>query len=434
MKKLALFLACVLLSMTLCSCTIESIADSGSDQGSQTQPTQTTEQNPPAVTNDTGEHTIHEDEDFAITVTSIEYDDTANVCTINLKYENHSDKELDFYCGDVTVNGWTSTSSWFSCIDSGESCVEEIVLGSGTMNGHIITSADRVSFLMEVCDAYNYSADPLLNEVFTLYPSGLTDDEIVIPERNHTPNEMVVVDDDDISFVVMDASMNDTLGTAGFIFYIANRTNEYLEFTLIDTSINRWAIDPHCFLTVAPGSRFYAYVTLDHDVLNLCGIEQIDQFTAELQVYSRDDIDGYYFSEIFSMFPTGCSPEDIPSPERVPIEGENVILDSDGLTVILDPLRTDGDSVFMNLYIRNSTGMPLYITMDNFTANGTDEFYQYVVEYIPVAGSFYYPVECTEYDLYEIDFEDIEYIDCTLEIMELDMYEIIFNEHIISSF
>jgi len=261
MKRIALFLACALLSLTLCSCAIEPISDVVPDMGYSSDhiyhlnSDQPDENDAPDVPVDNGPRVLCDTEDFTVTVTSMENDEKRGVCYITFEYENKSDINLEFYRAYVTVNGWqTEDYILIEDVAPGESYTEELELHSYSINGEAITPVDKTSFMLTICDAADFWADPLLRENYVLYPSGLTEDQIEIIEREHVQGEMVVADYYDFSFVMMDINEEALFGPE-IRCYIENNTDEFIDFSLQNMAVNGWTINPYFLVTLAPGCR-----------------------------------------------------------------------------------------------------------------------------------------------------------------------------------
>lgn len=442
MKRIALFLACALLSMTLCSCAIEPISDVVPEMGHQSDyiyhlnSDQPDENDAPEVPVDNGPRVLCDTEDFTVTVTSMDNDEKRGVCYVTFEYENTSGINLAFYRAFVTVNGWqTEDYIFYEDVAPGETYTEELELHSYSINGEAITPVDMASFRLTVSDADDHWADPLLRENYVLYPSGLTEDQIEIIEREHVPGEQVLVDNKDLSFVIMDIDEEALFGPE-IRCYIENKTDEFIDFSIYDMAVNRWAIDPAFFVTLTPGCRQYTNITLDPKITEMCGIERIDLLVFDLMVTSSFDFDSdYYVYDQFCVAPNGHSPDDIPLPERTPVDGEKIIVNDEKFTIILEPLTREGSSLFMNLFIENRMGADVAVALEDFRINGRYDASNYEYASIPVSSSIYYPVEVVAYSFPDISIEDVESLGCTLVIENYDpYYGIIFSKKVSTSF
>ena len=230
---------------------------------------------------------IVDDENCAFTIVKAEDDDFWGF-TLKAFCENKTDKALTFSIDDVSVNGYMSDPFWMTEVAAGKKSNEEITFVTSSFETIGITTADEITFTLNIYDSDDWEADNLVADTFTIYPTGLTKDQIVVPERKTAAGEQTIVDDGNTAFIILGAD-TDTFWGYTVLCYLENKTDKPLMFTWEDVSVNGYMIDPFWASEVAPGMRSYAEISFLDSYFEDNGITDVEDIEFLLRIYDSDD-------------------------------------------------------------------------------------------------------------------------------------------------
>lgn len=300
-KTASIFLAAsLMLSLAACS--------KGSDSSAQATPTTAdstaaTETTATAETN--GQFTFEEtvlvdNEKCTFKITAIE-DDSIGGYTLKAYLENKTDLELMFSLNNVSVNGFMCDPFWAASVTPGMKANEEISFSSDSFDRNGIETVTDLTFTLKVYDNNDWTADPLVEEEFTIYPMG---EESVQPyERTATAGEIVLFEDDNCAMIVTGFDPDSIWGYTMNV-YLENKTDKNLMFSIGDASVNGYMCDPFWAETVAAGKRSNTTVSWSSEDLESNGITDVEELTLPITVYDADNwSDSYLVEDTFTVNP-----------------------------------------------------------------------------------------------------------------------------------
>ena len=185
-----------------------------------------------------------------------------------------------------------------------------------------------------------------------------------------TLEEMTLVENDDVVVKITDVTEDGTYGFA-VTFYLENKTDKTLMYSMVDSSINGVDFDPLWAEEVAPGKKANSECSWptssyeDEDIIDL--VSKID---FSLKIYDSDDwLADPILLDDFEIYPYG---EDM-AKDYVYTESDSdvVLVDNDYVRVIVrgyDPDSFWGYS--MNLYLENKTDNNILFSIDECSVNG----------------------------------------------------------------
>lgn len=380
---------------------------------------------------------VFENDSCALYVTDVGLIEGTDDYAIDVICINTGEEDLLFSLGEFAINGWMIDKYWEGIVESGERLSESIPL-SNHYPFIDITTADRISFLADVCVYGEMCDEMLVREYCTVYTSEMTDEEIIIPQRKSSENEIVLLDDERFSLIVLEIEA-DYEPEPEIWCYLENKTGAYVEFTITNVSVNGWAMEWSSFEQLLPNSRNYTYLCFaDCATAERCKIEQYDKVVFDLSISSiYNNENKEYLSERLCMYPTGLSDEEIVVPEHKGGNGEQLLLDNEVGTLIVEPLRTEGDTVIFSVYFHNRSERVLCVSMDEVDMNGR-RFENWAGEMVVYPGEYSYVTVSHPRNLIvggsleNMEEEEIESMDCLLRVYDIDNCEAddIFNEHI----
>ena len=181
--------------------------------------------------------------------------------------------------------------------------------------------------------------------------------------------EMVIVDNENVTFKITGIDPNGLLGYTVKIF-AENKTDRNLMFSLQDVSVNGFMCDPMWASTISAGMKSNETITFLTSNLRDNGIETVTRIDFTLNVYNSDDwTEEHLLENTFTVYPLG--EEAVEPYERVPVGSDIILVDDETCTVIVTGF--DPDSTFgyeMNVYVENRTNKNLMFSASNVAING----------------------------------------------------------------
>ena len=200
-----------------------------------------------------------------------------------------ADKEMMFSMDDTAVNGWVLSSLFVETVSAGKKANETLSFSASDMNDCGLTSVDKLEFHLRVYDNNDWMADNFVKDTFTVYPTGLTDAEVVSPERWKGKDEMLVVDDGNCTFVIL-GTYNDNIWGYTVAAYIENKTvDKSMMFSWDDVSVNGYMVDPFWATSVPAGCKKITTISFSSSKFEENGIEKVEEIEFELRVYDNDN-------------------------------------------------------------------------------------------------------------------------------------------------
>lgn len=110
-----------------------------------------------------------DDENCIFKITSVD-DDNIWGYTLNVYLENKTDLDLMYSLDNVSVNGFMCDPFWAATVSGGRKANEEISFMESDFEKNSITDVEEITFTLNVYDSNDWSADHLVDEVFTVNP------------------------------------------------------------------------------------------------------------------------------------------------------------------------------------------------------------------------------------------------------------------------
>lgn len=247
-----------------------------------------------------GETVIVDDENCTFIVTEIDPDGTWGF-TVKAFLENKTDKTLMFSWDDVSVMGYMIDPFWAKEIAAGKKANVEIDFSNSELKECGISSVDEITFGLRISDSDDWAADPFVDDMFSIYPTGLTADTVVYDQRQIVDGETVIVDNEYCTFVIESVNEDDIWGYTLRCF-IENKADYNMMFSWDDVSVNGFMADPFWASTVAAGKREYTDISFSDSDFEDNGIENVTEIEFTLNA-TNDDSWSKVFSEVFTFNP-----------------------------------------------------------------------------------------------------------------------------------
>ncbi len=232
---------------------------------------------------------------------------TAKKSGVDFKFslENKTtDKNIMFSMDDTAVNGWLISSLFAESVAAGKKATETLSFSNSDLEDCGLTSIDKLEFYLRVYDNDDWMADEFVEDTFTVYPTGLTDVEVVSPDRWIGKDEMTVVDDANCSFIIL-GTYEDSVWGYTVAVYLENKTaDQSMVFSWDDVSVNGYMIDPFWGASVSPGNKRISTISFSSSEFDENNIESVDEIEFELRVYNDEDwYADDYVKDVFTYKP-----------------------------------------------------------------------------------------------------------------------------------
>ncbi|MCD7842393.1 MAG: hypothetical protein LUG56_08000 [Lachnospiraceae bacterium] len=230
------------------------------------------------------EITVVDNDECVIRITGLEPDSLFGY-TVDAYFENKSsEKTYMFSVETASVNGVMSDPFFATEVAAGKKDNSDITFYSMPDEIDEVTDIE-ISF--RVYDSDDWLAENVAEETIHIYPDG--EENAVVYEREAQESDIVLVDNDDVTMIVVDFETDDIWGYTANLFLV-NKTESNLMFSVDDVSVNGYMLDPYWATEVYAGKcAFNSSMTWSLDDLEENGIEEVEEIEFTLRVYDYDD-------------------------------------------------------------------------------------------------------------------------------------------------
>lgn len=307
MKRFAIAALCILMLLSFAGC-------GAAPEATEPPMTPTAAPNVPDVTNTPTEApteaadytlsglTLVDNDSCSFTVTGTEYNEHLGL-QISVLCENKSDRPLMFSWNNTSVCGFMYDPMWAEEVAAGKKVNGVIGIDTYALEQMKVESVDEITFTLYVQDSEEFMNEPVVNESFTIYPTGKNADTAVFPEYQHTEGETVIVQNDDFTFIIQ--NVDDELADYYTLnCYISNNTGKNLMISWDNVSVNGFMVNPFWAISVAAGKQAYSEIIFFRSDLEKQDIEVVQNIEFNLLVSDSDDWEAdYLINEIYTFKP-----------------------------------------------------------------------------------------------------------------------------------
>ena len=285
-----LFCAAVLLSLTACS---SAPAPSDAATGATIPTTAPTDAPTEPTQPDSDVIRLVDDDHAAVSITGFSHTQHTGM-EVQIQCINKTDRALMFSWDAVSVCGYMYDPMWAVEVAAGKTANSTIELDTHELETMGILSVDEITFTLRISDSENWMEAPIVQQEFTIYPTGLSPETLVLPERAPVAGQVVVADDENIRFVIEGAE-----SSAGYTLrvYLENKTDRNLMYAWDKVSVNGFMIDPFWAMSVAAGKRACSEISFSRSDFENNGITDVSEIEFTLQVSDYDDWAADYLLE-----------------------------------------------------------------------------------------------------------------------------------------
>lgn len=305
MKRIILTVLSICLMLSLCACGAapEATEPPAAPTAAPTAPRETaTPTAAPTEAPSLSELTLVDNDHCRFTVTGTEYNDHLGL-QIQVLCENESDRPLMFTWNDTSVCGFMYDPMWAEEVAAGKQVRSTVGIDTYALERIGVDSVEEITFTLYVQDSEEFMNEPVVNEGFSIYPTGKMPDQVVYPEYQHTEGESVIVDNDTLTFII--ENVDDELADYYTLnCYIANKTGKNMLISWDNVSVNGFMVNPFWAISVAAGKQAYAEIIFYRSELEAQDIEVVQDIEFNLLVSDNDDwMADYLLDEIYTFKP-----------------------------------------------------------------------------------------------------------------------------------
>lgn len=229
--------------------------------------------------------------------------------------------------------------------------------------------------------------------------------------------ETVLLDDENCTFTVSLASENAHLGMTLDALCV-NKTDKTLMFTWNTVSVCGYLYDPLWSQEVAPGQSVTSVVYIDTWELEQLGITSVDEIEFTLYIFDSGDFMAEpYANDVFTIYPTGLDAASVVYPERISVDGEQVITTDNNVDFIIEGFEESGSTYALRCYLGNRTESTLVYAWEDVTVNGSAIDPMFALE-VPAGKQTYGEVSFFLNELKQLGVGDVEEITFRLNVTD----------------
>ena len=300
MKKYLALLLCMAMLMSLAACGGSETPAPTTATTPATVPTPVTDAptdaptQPPAPPVQMTETVLVNNDQATFTIKKAETSDHTAM-QLQVQCVNKSDRALMFSWDMVSVCGYMYDPFWAEEVAAGKTANSTVYLDTYELEEMGIHAVDEISFTLRIVDSENWMEEPIVQQAFTIYPTGLNAETVQLPQRTPTAGQVVVAHDENVRFIIEKAEES----SAGYVLsvYMENKTDRNVMFSWDKVSVNGFMIEPFWATSVNAGKKACSEVTFFRSDLELNSIEHVSCIEFTLLVSDYDDWAADYLLE-----------------------------------------------------------------------------------------------------------------------------------------
>jgi len=225
----------------------------------------------------------------AATFTVVKAENNAHLgMQLQVQCVNKTDRTLMFSWDMVSVCGYMYDPMWAVEVAAGKTAVSTVDLDTYALGKMGIDSVDEITFTLRVYDSENWMDAPLVEDVFTIYPTGLSSETFALPSHVFSDNHVVIADDDNVRFII-EGVTEDAASDYTVHVYLENKTDRNLLYAWDLVSVNGKMVDPFWGTSVGAGKRACAEITFFRSDFEQNDIAEVSDIEFTLTVSDYDD-------------------------------------------------------------------------------------------------------------------------------------------------
>lgn len=239
-------------------------------------------------TSEMGEQVLFDNDKLRLTIKGTNLNDLLGP-SIQISIENKTDQAQTYILNHTSVNGYMMNGVMYEEVQAKSSKDGSITFSSQNFEEAGITSMDEVILSIKGYISDVYTEDGVLvNQEFSLYPTGKSPDSLDFPKREAQSTDEVLVDENGLKVVVVGLNPDHFMGQE-LKFYVENNTDQVLDFFRSKFVVNGKSLDAAGTIKVAPGKKAYTSVYLFSENLEISGIKDITDLRFNVKIMDPYD-------------------------------------------------------------------------------------------------------------------------------------------------
>ncbi len=210
------------------------------------------------------------------------------------------DLSLMFAIEDAVVNGCAIDPFWAESVAAGKISNETISFSKNQLKEYELSSVDEFRFKLRIYDENDWLADKIVEEVFTVYPTGKNEETVAYFRRSDAESDNIILEQDGLKFVVTGTD-EDSIWGYTVKGYFENDTENSVLFNWEDVSVNGIMCDPFFATSLPAHSCKYSDISFTSSSFEENGIEKVEEIEFTLNVKNLTDFMNDLFKDTITL-------------------------------------------------------------------------------------------------------------------------------------
>lgn len=208
---------------------------------------------------------------------------------LSVSWQNSTSVSYLILPENVVVNGYCFDPMWVGTAEPNSSGTSDICFAAEEMAQLGLTFCDEISFTLSVSAEDALFTEYLLKDMeISLRPTGVTEETVFCPGVQHRDGEELLMSADGLTCLLLGPETDYDASTYAcvLLLWLENGTDTALTFQLDGVAVNGEEIDPYWAEELGPRTRAYSRVFFTRDDLNEKDILSVDALEGRLCVYN----------------------------------------------------------------------------------------------------------------------------------------------------
>lgn len=232
------------------------------------------------------EITVIDNSECIIKITGIDPDNLWGY-TLNAYLENKSaDKTYMYSVTNASINGVECDPFFATEVAAGKKSNSEINFSTSTLEENGITDFTDIEISFRVYDSNDWMADAVAEQTTHVYPYGV--ENAVSFERQIQSTDEILIDNEYVTVTITGYKEDEIWGYTANL-YLVNKTDADIMFSVDESSINGYMVEPFYAETVAAGKSTLSSISWSNEDLEENGITDVTQIELNFRAYDANN-------------------------------------------------------------------------------------------------------------------------------------------------
>ena len=231
------------------------------------------------------EMVVVDNAECSIKITGIEVDDIWGYSLKTTVENKSSSKNYMFTVDNGAINGIECSPIFASDVAPGKKANDSISFAVEELEKNGITDFTDIELHFRVYDNNDWTAEDVVTEVVHVYPFGQEKATKFVRQSKST--DKVIFDNDKVTAIVTGYEKDEIWGYTANV-YLVNKTNTRVMFSVDDSSVNGYMVDPFFANSVEAGKSEFVKITWSNDELENNNISKVNEIELTLRAYNDE--------------------------------------------------------------------------------------------------------------------------------------------------